>query len=71
MVIKESHVKFILIASGLVIMMLVLLSKVSTTSKSIGVILSLIVIVMGVVITGPLRKHFEETREGTMNPDYT
>lgn len=49
-------------------MMLILLSNTSNTAKSIGVILSIILIAMGVVITGPLKKHFEETREGTLRP---
>ncbi len=49
-------------------MMFMLLSDSSNTAKSIGVILSIILIAMGVVITGPLKEHFEQTQEGNMRP---
>ena len=49
-------------------MLMILLSNSSTTAKSIGVILSIILIAMGVIITTPLKKHFEETREGNLRP---
>ena len=62
------RIRWILTAGGLVILMLILLSKSSTTAKSIGMILSIILIVMGVIITGSLKQHFEETREGTLRP---
>lgn len=65
---KASTVRFGLILGGLLIMMFILLSKSDPTAKSIGVILSIFLIIMGVVITGPLKKHFEKTKEGTMRP---
>lgn len=67
--VKASSLRWILTASGIVVMMLILLSKVSSTSKSIGVFLSILLISMGVILTGPLKKYFEETREGTINKD--
>ena len=67
--VKESTVRWILTASGLLIMMLILLSESSTTVKGVGVILSILLITMGIIITGPLRKYFEETREGTLRPE--
>ena len=67
--VKESTIRWILTASGLLIMMLILLSESSTTVKGVGVILSILLITMGIIITGPLRKYFEETREGTLRPE--
>ncbi len=66
--VKASTLRWILTTAGLVIMLLILLSNTSTTAKGLGVILSIILIGMGVIITGPLKKHFEETREGTLRP---
>jgi len=66
--VKASVIRWILTAGGILIMLLILLSDSSTTAKSIGVILSIILIGVGVIITGPLKKHFEETREGTLRP---
>ena len=67
--VSASRIRFILTLSGFFIMMLILLSNSSNTAKSIGVILSILLIGMGVIITGPLKKHFEETHEGTLRPD--
>ena len=66
--VKDNVIKLTLITAGLIIMMLILSSNSSTTAKSIGVILSIILIVMGFVVTGPLKKYFEETHEGTLRP---
>jgi len=49
-------------------MMLILLSNSSTTAKGIGMILSIILIAVGIIITSPLKKYFEGTREGTLRP---
>ncbi len=66
--VSASRIRWILTTAGLFIMTLILLSNTSTATKFIGVVLSIILISMGVVITGPLKKHFEETREGTLRP---
>ncbi len=67
--VKASTIRWILTASGLLVMILILLSESSTTAKGIGMILSIFLIAMGIIITGPLRKYFQETREGTLRPD--
>ena len=67
--VKASTIRWILTASGLIVMILILLSESSTTAKGIGMILSIFLIAMGIIITGPLKKYFEETREGTLRPD--
>lgn len=67
--VKASTIRWVLTASGLTIMMLILLSKSSTTAKGIGMILSILLVTMGIIITGPLKKHFEITREGNIRPD--
>ena len=66
--VKAYTIRWILTAVGLVIMMLILLSDTNTTAKSIGVILSILLIATGIIITGPLKKHFSQTNEGTMRP---
>ena len=66
--VKVYTIRLILTGGGIFILMLILLSNTSSTAKGIGTILSIILIVMGVIITGPLKKHFEETREGTLRP---
>ena len=67
--VKASSLRWILTASGLVVMMLILLSDASSSTKGIGVFLAILLISMGVVLTGPLMKYFEETREGTIDKD--
>ena len=60
--------KMMFTAGGLCIMMLILLSNSSSTAKGIGVILSMMVVIVGFIISSPLKKLFEETREGNMDP---
>lgn len=69
--VKASTVRLILTASGLLIMVLILLSNSTTSVKFVGVFLSIFLIAIGIIITGPLRKYFEETKEGTLPPDST
>ena len=69
MVIKDTVFRWILTLSGLLILILILLSKTSSIAKGIGALLGVLLIAFGVIMTGSLKKHFEETREGTMNPD--
>ncbi len=66
--VKASTIRWILTASGLLVMMLILLSKSSTTAKGIGMILSILLIAMGVIITSPLKKYFEGVQEGNLRP---
>ena len=67
--IKDTVFRWILTSSGLLILILILLSETSSIAKGIGALLGVLLIALGVIITGPLRKHFEETREGTIHPD--
>ena len=69
MVINDTVFRWILTLSGLLILILILLSKTSSIAKGIGALLGILLIALGVIITGPLKKHFYETREGTINPD--
>ena len=56
--------------AGVIIMLAILLSNTGTATKGIGVLLSIMLIMMSFAATGPLKKHFEETRSGTMgNPN--
>ncbi|KKL14712.1 hypothetical protein LCGC14_2512920 [marine sediment metagenome] len=67
--VKNSTIRFILLFVGVLVMIGILLSGTGNTSKTIGTLLAIILIGMAVVITGPLRKYFERTNEGTINPD--
>ena len=49
-------------------MMLILLSNSSNTAKGIGMLLSILLIAGGIIVTSPIKKYFEETREGNMRP---
>ena len=50
------------------VMLLILISDANKTAKGIGIFLSVILIALAIIITGPLRKYFEKTGEGTMRP---
>ena len=66
--VKVTTIRSVLTGGGILVMMLILLSDSGTTAKGIGVIFSIILLGMGIAVTGPLKKYFEETREGTMRP---
>lgn len=66
--VKESTVRFSIITFGLVLMLLILISKFSYNQKSVGVILSMVIIIFAFVIAGPMKKLFYETRQGTLDP---
>ena len=66
--VKASTIRFILSMGGLVIMLLILLSDASKTAKGIGIFLSVILIALGIIITGPLKKYFEKVTEGSGHP---
>ena len=67
--VKTSTVKIVLMAAGVLMMLGILLSGTGNTSKTIGTLLAIIFIVMVVVVTGPLRRYFEKTKQGTINPN--
>ena len=69
MVIKDYYLRYILATVGLLFMFLILLSDASSTSKSIGVILSIILLAFSIIITSPLKRFFDQTREGNMDPN--
>ena len=66
--VKTSTIRFVLLLVGFLTMIGILLSGTGNTSKTIGTLLSIILIVIAIVITGPLKKHFEGTQEGTIHP---
>ncbi len=66
--VKASTVRFILSVGGMLIMILILISDADKTAKGIGIFLSVILIAFSIIITGPLKKYFEKTSEGTMRP---
>lgn len=67
--VKNSTVRFVLLLIGFLVLIGILLSGTGNTSKTIGSLLAIILIVFAVVITGSLRKHFQETRQGNINPN--
>lgn len=64
--VKPGRIQFILTAAGLMIMMGVSLSNTTPTAKGIGLVLAVFLITFGVIVTGPLQKYFEYTREGNI-----
>ena len=66
MVIKDHVLRYILATTGLLFILFILLSDASNTSKSIGVILSMILLAFSIIVTSPLRKFFDQTKEGRM-----
>ena len=67
--VKTSTVRFVLLLIGFLTLIGILLSETGNTSKTIGSLLAIILIVLAVVITGPLIKHFKETKQGTIDPN--
>ena len=67
--IKDTVFRWILTLFGLLILILILLSKTSSIAKGIGALLGILLIALGVILTGPSKKYFEKTGEGTINPD--
>ncbi len=68
--VNDTALRWILTTLGLCVMILILLSNSSTTSKGVGVFLGVLLTAMGIIATGPLKKYFQETREGNMNPNH-
>lgn len=67
MVINDYVLRYILATVGVLFMLFILLSGASTTAKSIGVILSMILLAFSIIITSPLKRFFDQTREGRMD----
>lgn len=68
--VKSSTVRLVFMGIGMGIMMLILLSSSTATAKGIGIVLSIIFIMIAVMITGPMKSYFQETREGRgMDPN--
>lgn len=67
--VKDTVLRWILMIFGLIILVLILLSDTSPFVKGFGVLFGIFIVAMGIILTGPLRRHFEQTREGTMNPE--
>ena len=66
--VKTSTIRFVLLLIGFLMIIGILLSDSGNTSKTIGTLLAIILIVMAIVITGPLKKHLGQTKEGTIHP---
>lgn len=66
--VKASTIRFILSVGGMSVMLLILISDANKTAKGIGIFLSVILIALGVIITGPLTKYFEKVTEGSGSP---
>ena len=47
-------------------MLLILISDADKTAKGIGIFLSIILIALAIIITGPLKKYFEKITEGNV-----